>query len=192
MKKLFAVTILLILAFSVSAEPLTGFLGVPFRATTEEARAIMFARGYGVPEGDNEIVVWPNAKFAGRNAEIILYFFKDQFYLGIASIEADRGKALKMYNAMADDITLKYGKPKFDIEEYKSPYKKGDGYEETALYANSASIHKSWYFDNNNTIMVRLYYFKPAASIFVDVAYSDEELFNKYSEAKKSNDLSDL
>jgi hypothetical protein len=192
MKRFFLSVTLLIFVFSVYAEPLTGFLGVPFGATAKEATAVMSARGYGAPGVGKDTLVWVGSTFAGRNADLILGFFNDQFYFGIARIRTDRNKALLTYKAMAGDIETKYGKPDFDVEEYKSPYKKGDGHEETALYVNAAKIFKQWNFDNSDYIMIDLSYYKPDATNYVAVSYSNYEITNKYSEAKKNSDLSDL
>ena len=193
MKKLSVLALAIFcLTISVSAIPLQGFLGISFGASKDEAKVIMSERGYKTPEASGNTLAWENSPFAGRNGLIILGFFKDQFFTGLVRIKADSGKALELYYSITSDMAFRYGKADIEREEYKSPYTKGDGHEETALFSNAATIYRKWNFDNGDYIIVNLEYDKKEGSAIVEVSYTNKASMDKYSAAQRSSNINDL
>lgn len=172
MKKwVFLALAILCVTLTIPAEPLTGFLGVSFGSSMDDAKTAMAPRNFGEPFKGANLLVWEKAKFAGRDATLFFSFYNGKLYDGLAIITADNGKAFSTYNSMKDDMTAKYGEPTDNIEQYKYPYTKGDGHEETALYANAATIFCRWVFDSGDFIHIMLHYDKPSTSNEVVISY---------------------
>jgi hypothetical protein len=93
---------------------------------------------------------------------------------------------------MANDLRDKYGIPDRDIEEYKSPYEKGDGHEETALFVNKATIYNQWFFDNGDFIFVDVTYDKKEGHTYIEVVYVNKPIADLYQAANKSKNMGDL
>jgi hypothetical protein len=182
----------IVLALSFS-DPLTGFLGIPFGSTKDQVISAMSARTTIKPLIWNDLIAYKNIRFSGRDAEaIFFYFYQDYFCASIVTIVPERNRALETYYAIKKDYYTKYGTPHWDREEYSSPYEKGDGYEETALFANKAKISASWDFDENNAILIQLEYNNKEARCEINISYFEYKTSNKKQSVERANNLDDL
>lgn len=182
--------IVLTLSFS---DPLTGFWGIPFGSTKDQVISAMSAKTTIKPIIGDNVIVYENIKFAGRDTKWIVFgFYQDYFYSSLVRIFPERNRALETYYAIKKDYYTKYGTPSWDNEEYSSPFKKGDGNEETALFANKAKISASWLFDENNAIYIRLLYNNKEAQCEIHISYFEYKTMNKMQSVEKANNLDDL
>ena len=182
----------IVLALSFS-DPLTGFLGIPFGSTKDQVISAMSAKTTIKPFIGNNLISYKNIKFSGRDTEKIFFeFYQDYFYFSLVIIVPERNRALETYYAIKEDYYTKYGTPSWDEEEYSSPFKKGDGYEETALFANKAEISAAWLFDEDNAIYIRLLYNNKEAQCEIQISYFEYKTTNKRQSVEKANNLDDL
>jgi len=182
--------IVLTLSFS---DPLTGFLGIAFGSTKDQVISAMSAKTTIKPFIGNNLISYKDIKFSGRDAENIFFeFYQDYFYFSLVIIVPERNRALETYYAIKKDYYTKYGTPHWDREEYSSAYKKGDGYEETALFANKANINADWLFDEGNNIYIGLKYNNRETRCEIGILYIEDKTFNKVQSIEKANNLDDL
>jgi hypothetical protein len=180
--------IVLTLSFS---DPLTGFLGIPFGSTKDQVISAMSAQTTIKPIIGDDLIFYENMKFAGRDAEAIAFnFYQNYFYAAMVIIVPERNRALETYYVIKKDYYTKYGTPLIDEEEYSSPYAKGDGYEETALFANKAKINAAWSFDEGNNILIILSYVYNRCKIAI--AYVEDRTSKKVQSIQQANNLDDL
>jgi len=183
----------IVLALSFS-DPLTGFLGIPFGSTKDQVISAMSAKTTIKPIiEDDETILYKNMKFAGKDAEAIIFeFYQDYFYSSLVTIVPERNRALETYYAIKKDYYTKYGAPSWDKEEYSSPFKKGNGYEETALFANKADINAGWVFDEKNGIYISLKYNNKKFQCEIYISYIEYKTTNMVLSIENANNLDDL
>jgi hypothetical protein len=157
-----------------------------------DTKTLMAPRNFGRPKSNGDVLLWKNVKFAGRDADLFFSFYNDKLYTVLAVITVDKGNAFDTYNSIKDDMAAKYGEPTDNIEQYKYPYEKGDGHEETALYANAAKIFCRWVFDSGNYIYISLVYYKPSASNTIGISYVNKSIENEYLGKTKAANQEDL
>jgi len=194
MKKAVLLFSFLIIVLTLSfSDLLTGFLGIPFGSTKDQVISAMSAKTTIKPVYGEDSIIYPNMKFAGKDTdEISFNFYQDYFYIAMVIVVPERNRALETYYAIKEDYYTKYGTPRLDREEYSSPFKKGDGYEETALFANKAFIAAIWFFDEDNNIFIELSYNNKETRCEIGILYIEDKTFNKAKSIKKANNLDDL
>ncbi len=194
MKKFFTVIVLLILVFSVSAEPLTGFWGIRFGSSVRETKTALASKGIiGASrrgDGNGDTLLAENVSFAGRITDIALYFFNDMFYMSCVYIPTSKYQLINEYLSVKNDLINKYGSPLFDVEHYRYPYKKGDGYEALAVQVGAAEIFTTWNFDMNNRVIATLRYDNITDTYQVLLFYINETIREQRNNDK--NVLDDL
>jgi hypothetical protein len=182
--------IVLTLCFS---DPLAGFLGITFGSTKDQVISAMNSKTTIKPLIGSDIIIYENIKFAGRDTKGIAFaFYKNYFFNAMVIIIPERNRVLESYYAIKQDYYTKYGKPLIDNEEYYSPYEKGDGHEEIALFANKAKINALWRFDEGNNIFLNIYYNNKLNEYEITILYIEQETFNKVQSIEKANNLDDL
>jgi hypothetical protein len=182
----------IVLALSFS-DPLTGFLGIPFGSTKDQVISAMSAKTTIKPIIGDNIIAYENIKFAGRDTKWISFsFYQDYFYASRVVIVPEQNRALETYYAIKKDYYTKYLKPSWDIEEYSWPYRKGDGKEEIALFANKAKINAAWFLDEDNAIYIQLQYNNTEAQCEISILYVENKTSAKMLSAIKANNLDDL
>jgi len=178
---------------STSAENLIGFLGISFGTNHQTAKELMINRGFKPPKLETDLLqLYEDESFAGREGNITLGFFKDYFFSGMFMMKLERGKVLSSYRSLKSDLISKYGQPKIDREEYRTPYVIGDGYEETALFSNKANINSTWLFENSNYISMHLSYDSKKGEYFLNLGYQEKETTTKYLAQLQDKKLGDL
>lgn len=148
--------ILLFLIFSTSitfAIPLSGYWGIPWNSTIQEADSIMKSKGF-ISSYKSNGLLYNNIEFANREGTLALAFYEDKFYLSAFMIKPEINKSFSSYKELVDDITAKYGSPTISKEEYRSPYRQNDGFTENAILMNYATIFSIWVFDDGDFIML--------------------------------------
>jgi len=156
MKRYGILIIGLVFVSFVSAVPLTGFWGVPWGASTSEIDTIMAQKGYQASAKASNGYIYRNVSFAGRNGDAFFVLKDSRLVGGSFKFSPKRNAAYENYNSLKNDLISKYGTPTNEQEVYSSPYRKGDGYTETAIALNKLKLSAAWEFENNNLILLNV------------------------------------
>lgn len=132
---------------------LEGFWGIKFGSSQEEVRNIMLTKQgfkYNSNLSTNDRLIFGEGKFAGNYAENLAFVFVDnKFYTSILILKpSSSSKILDFYQEIVDGITKKYFIPDAVTEEYLEPYKKDDGFFETAIKLGKTNIRTRWLLKN--------------------------------------------
>jgi hypothetical protein len=181
MKRFLALAILFGLCFTIeaqSATQLAGFLGIKWSDTRETAVSILSNRDFKNIESekaqDDMAIISCNGSFAGRECSILLLFYQEKFYDAVVTIRPDKNTVIREYKAIVSELANKYGDSNSVAYSFKSPYFDGDGYEETAIALNKATISSLWRFYNDKTILVAI-----NKTLAIVIYYTDGELYKK-------------
>jgi hypothetical protein len=192
MKKAFILLCLCVFITVVGADSLTGFWGIPFGSSTYDTEAILVSKGLRNvirrKDGDGNYLFAAGTSFAGRTADITFYFFKNQLYMSFVNFTKDMYDLFDEYKALKNDLISKYGTPGSDVEEYKYPYKKGDGDEIMAVRMNAASIYSVWNFDSKNAILLTARYDKESDKYQILLSYRYGILYEQKKQANNAID----
>jgi hypothetical protein len=193
MKKIALALVFVIFSIFIAfSDDLTGFLNVPWGATKENAKSILMQKGMDPAADLGAVIGYTDIQFAGRKAKYIyLSFYNNQFDQAIVSWLPETNMAIYRYNSVKNDLISKYGTPDIDIENYTSPYYKGDGYEETALAVKKADITSIWEFDNKSKIVLTLIHIQ-ASGINLLLSYINEPLYDQSQSKQQASNLDDL
>ena len=190
MKRIIVILIGFLFVTQINAQKLDGFWSIPWKSSLTETKNIMESKGLVSNSTSGNILNYSNIEFAGRTGKLSLYFDRDRFYGSSFRIKPIKNNALKEYLSLKNDLIKKYNKPTMDKEEYLYPYKKGDGYEETAIAGNSTNIDCSWWFDDSSAIILSVSSEDYEITIILSYYYGDimKEITQKKSDSI-NNDL---
>lgn len=132
---------------------LEGFLGIKFGSSQEEVRNVMLTKQgfkYNSELSDNNRLIFGEGMFAGNYAENLAFVFvNNKFYTSILIFKpSSSSKILELYQEIVNGITKKYFKPDVVKEEYLEPYKKDDGFFESAIKLEKTNIRTQWLLKN--------------------------------------------
>lgn len=193
MKKAFLVIMMFsLITVSAFGENLTGFWGVPWGSSLTKTEEIMAAKGYSPDSSASNGMTFKNASFAGRDCTVTFFLKNGGFYMGAATILPAMNKSYEEYIALKDDLINKYGEPAGDVENYKSPYEKGDGHTETAISLNYATIGANWIFEDKNEIVLMLVKNEKEYQIELNLVYMEKNIMDIAIEEKQKSVLDDL
>lgn len=104
------------LAAPERAQPLEGFLGMPWNTAPQDVRQQLQSRGgfvFDSASGTEKELYSLTFKgtFAGRPAELVFGFSGGSLYKGVAIMRSPVDDVLKNYEALLADINAKYGPP---------------------------------------------------------------------------------
>jgi len=190
MKRIFLVVTIVFLSFQINAQALSGFWGIPWKSTVEDAKVIIESKGYTPNFSSNTIVSYKNIKFADRYGNLALYFDSNRFYSCGFEITPKKNNTLEEFNSLKDDLKTKYGKPKLETEKYKYPYEKGDGHEETAIAGSYTDISCSWWFDESNAIILKIN--SKDYNVTISLAYYCGEIAKEITQKNTKTKIDDL
>jgi hypothetical protein len=182
----------LLFVASVSCEILPGFWGIPFGSSLVQIQDIMTVKGYKPATSASYLIEYDNVKFAGRECTVVFLLENDRFYLGDVEIVPNMNKAFNEYTSLKNDLTGKYGIPTLDREEYKFPYKKNDGYTETAIFLNYATIDATWRFEDGNRIKLLVWKNEKTGRIEVSLGYVEGNIWSQVINKEKQSISEDL
>ncbi len=192
MKKYVFILCFVLSALSAFSVPLTGFWGIPWGASLSDVQQKMSERGYVSDVVTKIAVGYKNVNFAGRNCSIDFFIKDSYFYLGVVTIITKENNSYEEYQSLKSDLIEKYGQPRNNNEKYKYPYEKGDGHFETALRVNCVDISASWFFEENNAVIIKLKYNDKKRQVELSLAYMQGKMILSQSEEKKKSTLDDL
>ena len=142
------------------------------------------------------LLVFTGISFAGRNTLFISFdFINRKFHTGSVYFDAGlESKVIDYYTEIKNELNEKYYKSILDFELYKEPYKKGDGYTESAIKLGKATFSTYWTFKNakqksdeeNNSIALVI-----NERLRVVLSYQDGVLITEAIEKVKSKNLKD-
>ena len=97
--------IILLLIVSTFAETLTGFWGIDFGSSKEQAKKVMSAKkAVFVPKcSKDDFLMYSEAVFAGRNTKAIcLYFNNDEFHTARVIFGTERYATISLYKEIKE------------------------------------------------------------------------------------------
>lgn len=192
MRKVNLAFCLLIIVFPLYSESLEGFWGINWGASSSDIRQAMSQKGYSTNQFSNEIVIYDNVRFAGRDCGISFLLSGDRLFCSAVTIIPSRNGSYDAYISLKNDLTIKYNKPTFDIETYKPPYTKGDGYTETAISLNYTKILAAWMFDDGNYILLSVSHDDKKGQNEIYLYYLQKSVYDIFQANKQSDVTSDL
>lgn len=171
MRKLFAGLLLLIALPVLAQDKATpSFADIPWTATADQVVRQLEAKGFTASrDKDGDI------EFKGTilsNKAIGLVYLSPRglpVKMAVRLVTRDE-EALTAYRIMAQALRDKYGAPTRDIEQYGSPYYKGDGYETQAIRMDKALVAMAW----GDSLMLRIHRSLTVETIYESPAWIAE------------------
>ncbi len=178
-----------------SKQELDSFWGIKFGSTIQEVEEIMKTKNAIIDEEDStdEIKIYTNCIFAGRETEyILLYFVNDSFFAAKVGFKEDLDtKTIELYKSIRSELNEKYYPTKLTVEKYKKPYYKGDGFEITAIQTGYAIIQSTWAFCKKDSEKLRGITLQILPNLVVQLSYQDDELLDIALEKEKNKNIQD-
>ena len=142
MKKIITLlTILLFSATSLSAQYHLEFKGIPINGTTEQFASALKEKGYEIYKNDSEYY-YLSGTFSTKEVNIIAVpspATNTVWKVRVIFPSSDSWFTLKNEsNTLKKNLAEKYTKER-SYEFFSSPYKEGDGYETTAIFAGKCT-----------------------------------------------------
>lgn len=125
------------------------FWGIPFGISVSAVKEKMKQKGLTPgPNSSAEALAYHPDTFAGESVDKMVFYFVDgKFSNSITLFRGENSEApFSIYKRLKQKITDKYRKPDTDIEYYKSPYEKNDGYAAQAVKLGKATFMSQWEF----------------------------------------------
>lgn len=197
MKKIICAMCLFVMlcASNVLSAELEGFMGVKWGASRSDFADVMAANGGVIATVDNDrnyILMYTGVNFAGEEVAAVRgMFLEDKLCKVLVFVKPLKEfKIVKEYNDWKNKIEGKYGEPDLDHELFSSPYEKGDGYETQAIKNGKAEFAAFWFFNPDRTgdsISLQI-----DSSMYIVIAYEDEELLDQFLARMKQEQQKDL
>ena len=186
--------VLLTLTFVVTSivwgqerEALPGFWGIPWDTDHIGVRAAVEKKGnYELIEGTEEGIMYKGL-FGGAEATIIFFFYQNKIERGAVIYDYESNSAFSTFYKVKDQVIGKYGQPSEENEVFKSPYYKGDGYEELAVKLKKAIINATWDFKDGNEISIFI-----ATNLEIYLLYDNTSLLDAHEREQAATDSQDF
>ena len=173
---------------TAQARPVFQFNGIPWGSTREQVNAAMAKADY--VQNMQFKSVYGDDGFAGRllaeRCVIICCYNPDGKLVKIlvSLLTKDLG-AIAKYHEAQELLTLRYGPPVGSLELYDPPFKKGDGYAETAIRAGKATIGTLWGSTDDDSVGLSIGKDMSVSLHYEPAAWSAEADRRKKLEAQK-------
>jgi len=154
MKRMAVLFFFVISFFSLYAETLTGFWGIPWGTPISEIETRMTEKGYQPSAKTSNGYIYQNVLFAGRNGDVFFVLKDARLTGGSFRFIPKKDTTYDSYQSLKNDLIDKYGAPSFDKEDYLSPFRKGDGSTESAIVMNRLKLSTAWEFEDKNLILL--------------------------------------
>ena len=110
------------------------FSGIEWLSTKDTVKEVLTKKGYAFSEIDKDGDLVYSGEFMGQKSQILCIINpQDQIVKIVVRWQTPDSKCLDFYEKIKDILTSKYGQPCSNFETYKTPYYKGDGFEEQAI-----------------------------------------------------------
>lgn len=145
----------LLCSTSLFSQSLDGFMEIKFGSSPETVKKIILAKPNAELEKEHtkdNTLFFKGLTFAGREVLMIGFKFIDnKFYDAIVGLRVTSStKIYELYKEIKTELNNKYFVTTDEHEEYKSPYKKGDGLTEQAIQKGKANMYAYWKFKNGD------------------------------------------
>jgi hypothetical protein len=129
-------------ACPISAQGIV-FGGMNWGTPVDSVRRVLASKGFVLAKKDDE-----DLRYTGTSLghQAILWAYIDRGHLvkvTVALLTPDRS-AREVYQEMKSSLSEKYGVPVAVLDEFKSPYFDGDGYEDQAIRLGKAQFETIW------------------------------------------------
>lgn len=175
------------IAFAQVNQPLDGFWGIKWDSDIQTVKeAVKNKGGHELAIEDKDKLLY-SGFFGGDEARILFCFYKEKLYTALVIYPYEANKVIEKYLEVKSQLVEKYGKPKIDLENFKSPYYRGDGLEERALRINKAFFSAHWFFSDKNEIFLTI-----TPNLDVALKYTNKEAEEELDQEKQKKNLSDF
>lgn len=173
--------------FAQVNQPLDSFWGIKWDSNIQTVKEAVKNKGeYELSIDDKDTLLY-SGTFGGGEARILFCFYKEKLYTALVIYPYEANKAIEKYLEVKSQLIEKYGKPKIDVENFKSPYYRGDGLEERAIRINKAFFSAHWFFSDKNEIFLTI-----TPDLDVALKYTNKEAEEELVQAKQKKNLSDF
>lgn len=193
MKKILTLLAALLLAGSaLYAQKHLEFKGIPIDGTTKQVAAKLNAAGFKTIKAESDGFVFLTGTFSTQDATIVVAPTPKTKTAWKVLVSFDKSKSwytLKnQYNTFKESLAKKYTKDA-SYEFFQSPYKEGDGYETTAIYAEKCTWTTFYKCYNTNSelighITLSIEKLGTDAAVFI---YYEDEINSQKNTAEKEN-----
>jgi len=204
MKKLFFIVLVWLISITTSGQTteLKGALGVSFGCNKEEVRTMMRAK---YPEAvfdqeKNNVLYYEGGSWLNRKVALWGFGFtadNELHSIIIVIPPVHNSLTFDTYDAVVKDLSVKYGQPHNQIENFKYPYDSKDKEDHgiTALKAGKCTVMSFWEYPNPlgtndneaNCILVEI-----TLSLATKVTYQNGVLFYKNKKQVDSKNLNEM
>jgi hypothetical protein len=121
------------------------FADIPWNSNVSLVKDALVSKGYTFVKKDVDgDLIFEKQAFGYKSRFMALLSPENGLVKWSISIPTPDPKAFDAYDVVVAQMQRKYGKPDFSLENYESPYEKGDGYEEQAVKLGKATIATVW------------------------------------------------
>ena len=118
--------------------------GVPWNIRPDSVTALIEPRGYNFNRVDEDGDMWFDGVLLRSPTRLYAFIAEEKLVKFRVFINTADEDAMATYQEARAELVKQYGQPKATTEEYKAPYKKGDGKEQEAVRAKKATIETYW------------------------------------------------
>ena len=180
-------------SITVSQETnLDSFLGIKWGANSSTIKKIMQGKqGVTIDKKNSNMsmLIYDGGSFGGEDVYFWQFPIENDigFYAVTVNYKTQEFNVIRLYRKIRESISLKYGDPGENYENFTTPYHDGDGYETQAIQMGKGSFICSWKLntelDYPNKIMLSI-----NENLLIQLTYYNGALFNTAIErAKKKN-----
>lgn len=194
MKKYFFSAIFIIFIMTMTSagfaqvqQPLDNFWGIKWGTDVETTKTIIKTKKNCEIEYIDDENIMCAGKFGGMEATITFNFHNKKLCKGFVMYPYEINRAIRNYNEIKSNLIEKYGTPKFDIENFKSPYHSGDGYEEQAIRLHKANFAATWIFSDANKLGILI-----TDTLKIAVMYINTQVDEKIKKEEHKENMSDF
>jgi hypothetical protein len=120
------------------------FADAKWGSTRPEVRKRIEAAGFVFQTEDKDGDLLFGGAVLGVDTDVLCFFANDQLVKVHVRLKTADSKAVSTYRDMVEVLTKKFGRPQIKLEDFRSPYYKGDGFEEQAIRSGKATFASGW------------------------------------------------
>lgn len=125
--------------------------GIPWGIAADSVTSLVGPRGYNYNSVDGDGDLWYDGLLYRAPTRIYAFMGNERLVKFRVLIVTPDENALSVYERARAELLKQYGTPAETVEEYRAPYRKGDGKEQAAVRAGKATFRTDWLLENART-----------------------------------------
>lgn len=155
MKKIFTVSLMLLICFASFSQTPISFKGCELNCTAKELSTKLLKQGFEFVDVVLDMYTLKGT-FAGENSEIMIIGDEGTKLVSNIMVSFDKIEdwtiLYNKYLVFKTDLAKKYGEGK-STEKFNEPYKEGDGHELDALSLGKCTFYTSFILENGTIVL---------------------------------------